>query len=69
MSVQSGPIRILPADDQASVRNGFRLILDSQPDKTVIAEAADGVTALDIARRLRPDVVLAGHPDAAARRP
>ncbi|WP_441247200.1 response regulator [Kitasatospora sp. McL0602] len=51
--------RILIADDQDDIRSGFRLILDSQPDMTVIAEAADGVTALEKARLLKPDVVLA----------
>lgn len=51
--------RILLADDQDDVRSGFRLILDSQPDMTVVGEAADGATALDLARRLRPDIVLA----------
>ncbi|MEU9486422.1 response regulator transcription factor [Streptomyces decoyicus] len=53
------PTRILLADDQDDVRSGFRLVLDSQPDMTVIGEAADGATALGLARRLRPDVVLA----------
>nr|BFE87250.1 response regulator transcription factor [Planobispora longispora] len=51
--------RILLADDQEDVRVGFRLILDSQPDMTVVAEAADGQSAVDQARHLRPDVVLA----------
>ncbi|MFB7666004.1 response regulator [Kitasatospora sp. NPDC056138] len=51
--------RILLADDQDDVRSGFRLVLDSQPDMTVVGEAADGVTALELAHRLRPDVVLA----------
>ncbi|MFE7614132.1 response regulator [Streptomyces sp. NPDC057496] len=55
----SGTIRILLADDQEAVRAGFRLVLDAQPDMQVIAEAADGVTALHAARRLRPDVLLA----------
>ncbi|MEU7315506.1 response regulator transcription factor [Streptomyces sp. NPDC007083] len=59
MTLRPGPIRIVLADDQVSVRNGFRLILDAQPDMTVVAEAADGTTALAAARRLRPDVVLA----------
>ena len=53
------PIRILLADDQEGIRVAFRLILDAQPDMTVIAEAADGTTALELARHLRPDVVLA----------
>ncbi|GAA3234409.1 response regulator [Dactylosporangium siamense] len=51
--------RILIADDQENVRIGFRLVLDSQPDMTVVGEAASGTAALDLARHLRPDVVLA----------
>ncbi|EHN75205.1 putative two-component system response regulator [Streptomyces coelicoflavus ZG0656] len=51
--------RILIADDQDDVRSGFRLVLDSQPDMTVIAEAADGAAAVDLTSTLRPDVVLA----------
>jgi len=51
--------RILIADDQDMVRHGFRLILDAQPDMKVVADASDGATALELARRIRPDVVLA----------
>lgn len=51
--------RILIADDQAGIRGAFRLILDAQPDMTVVAEAADGRTAIDTAKAVRPDVVLA----------
>jgi DNA-binding NarL/FixJ family response regulator len=51
-------IRVLLADDQAMVRGGLRLILEDQPDITVVAEAADGVEAIAQARRLRPDVCL-----------
>jgi DNA-binding NarL/FixJ family response regulator len=51
-------LRVLLADDQAMVRGGFRLILESQPGITVAAEAADGIQAVALARELRPDVCL-----------
>jgi len=51
-------IRVLIADDQALVRGGFRLILESQDDLTVIGEAADGLGAVALATRLQPDVTL-----------
>ncbi len=51
-------IRILLADDQALVRTGFRLILGSESDLQVVAEAADGDEAVRQAARVRPDIVL-----------
>jgi DNA-binding NarL/FixJ family response regulator len=51
-------IRVLVVDDQALVRGGFRLILESQPDFEVVGEAENGMQALARARELRPDVVL-----------
>ncbi len=51
-------IRVLLADDQRLVRAGFRMILRAEPDLEVVGEAADGVEAVEGARRLRPDVVL-----------
>jgi DNA-binding NarL/FixJ family response regulator len=51
-------IRVLVADDQAMVRTGFGMILGAQPDMEVVAEASDGVEAVEAARRLRPDVAL-----------
>ena len=51
--------RILVADDHAIVRHGLRLLLDREPDLTVVAEAADGAQAVDLApgRQRGP-----GHP-------
>jgi RNA polymerase sigma factor (sigma-70 family) len=51
-------IRVLLADDQAMVRAGFRMILESEPDIDVVGEAATGEQATAASRRLAPDVVL-----------
>lgn len=52
----AAPITVLLADDQAMVRAGFRMILDSQADITVIAEADNGAIAVELGQRRRPDV-------------
>lgn len=51
------PIRVLLVDDHAMMRAGFRTILDSQPDITVVGEAATGAEAVASASALQPDVI------------
>lgn len=52
------PIKVLIADDHAIVRNGLKMLLESEEDIVVAGEAADGRQAVEEARRLCPDVVL-----------
>jgi DNA-binding NarL/FixJ family response regulator len=51
-------MRILIADDHGIVRSGVKLLLDRQPDMEVVAEAEDGVDALEQAVRLKPDIAV-----------
>lgn len=51
-------IRVLLADDQALIRDGFRALIECEEDLTVVAEAEDGVHAVQLAKQHRPDVVL-----------
>jgi DNA-binding NarL/FixJ family response regulator len=55
---EPGRVRIILADDQPLQRQGFRMILDSQPDFTVVGEASDGDQVLALARAVATDVVL-----------
>jgi DNA-binding NarL/FixJ family response regulator len=51
-------MRLLVADDHGIMRSGLRLLLDRQPDMEVVAEAADGIEAVELALRERPDICI-----------
>ena len=52
------PIRVVVADDQQRIRAGLKLMLETEPDIRVVAEAQDGARAVEVAAALEPDVVL-----------
>jgi DNA-binding NarL/FixJ family response regulator len=58
MSDMAMPLRILVADDHATVRHGLKLLIDSQPDMSVVGEATDGHDVLAQAKALQPDVIV-----------
>ncbi|MFR9779144.1 response regulator [Micromonospora sp. MS34] len=51
-------VRVVIADDQDLIRTGLAMIIDARPDLTVVGEAADGLDAVTVVQRTRPDVVL-----------
>ncbi len=57
-AVDPDAIRVVLADDQALIRAGFRALIDSAPDLTVVGEAEDGASAVELLRSTRADVVL-----------
>ena len=58
MTEAPAPLRVVVADDQASVRQGLVLLLDLLPDIEVVAAAANGQEAIDLVTQHRPDAVL-----------
>jgi DNA-binding NarL/FixJ family response regulator len=58
MGKPATPLRIVLADDHVTVRHGLKLLIDSQPDMQVIAEASDGQAAVQSAIELKPDVIV-----------
>ncbi|MFH9733374.1 response regulator [Streptomyces sp. NPDC017260] len=58
MDSEREPVRVVIADDEQLVRMALRLVIDGEPDLTVVAEAADGDAAITVVDEQRPDVVL-----------
>ncbi|MEE2048756.1 response regulator transcription factor, partial [Nocardiopsis tropica] len=55
---ETAPVRIVVADDQDLLRGSLRMLMDGDPRLTVVGEARTGREAVDLAARLRPDLVL-----------
>ncbi|MEV0633834.1 response regulator transcription factor [Streptomyces sp. NPDC050619] len=58
MDSEREPVRVVIVDDEQLVRMALRLVIDGEPDLTVVAEAADGDAAITVVDEQRPDVVL-----------
>ncbi len=58
MDAKPGTIRVVLADDHEALRADTRALLERQPDIAILAEAADGQTAIELTERLQPDVVV-----------
>ena len=58
MTTSANPIRILTVDDHALLREGISALVATQPDMTIVAEASNGAEAIELFRKLRPDVTL-----------
>ncbi|WP_418153582.1 response regulator [Actinoalloteichus caeruleus] len=58
MTGEREPVRVVVVDDDPLVRMALRLVIDGEPDLTLVGEAADGVTAIAVVEERRPDVVL-----------
>ena len=58
MTTSANPIRILTVDDHALLREGISALVATQPDMTIVAEASNGAGAIELFRKLRPDVTL-----------
>ncbi len=58
MTTSANPIRILSVDDHALLREGISALVATQPDMTIVAEASNGAEAIELFRKVRPDVTL-----------
>ena len=58
MTTSANPIRILSVDDHALLREGISALVATQPDMTIVADASNGAEAIELFRKVRPDVTL-----------
>jgi len=58
MNAEATPLRLLIVDDQPLIRRGLAMMLATEPGIEVVGQAADGLEAIELAERLRPDVVV-----------